>query len=310
VSLTLETQVGAGGRNLTRSQRQLVCLARAIVKKPKVFCVDEFCKEVDLSVEAITQEVIETRFESDTVLLLADGYRRFPTGSQAEAMARLRLRAIVRSDHVLFVQDGQVLEYDTPARLALDRTGKFSNLVKDMAEEEFKRELNQTFDGAPATVQVMALNGQQECAGTYVLVRDELPNGRPVWKQQDGERWLYYSNFGTWTIGGVRAKEKNFDCSTGWLYNKAEGVRMPYEAPGQWLRWYKNRYVEDRSLTVVVALLPDDLSWACSDASSDASGDYAIDEEVTPTRPVGEDFCGIFPLGCTPQIDQLLHTFI
>merc|ERR1740123_470849 len=84
VSLTLETQVGAGGRNLTHTQRQLICLARAIVKNPKVFCVNEFCKEADSSVEAITQEVIETKFESDTVLLVAAPYRGFPSGSQAE----------------------------------------------------------------------------------------------------------------------------------------------------------------------------------------------------------------------------------
>jgi len=265
VSLTLETQVGAGGRNLTHTQRQLVCLARAIVKNPKVFCVDQFCKEADSSVEAIMQEVIETKFESDTVLLVAAPYRGFPPGSQAEVAERRRLRAIARSDRVLFMQDGRAVEYDTPARLlALDKTGKFSNLVKDMedpvAEEQLKREaLNQIFDVAPATMEVRALHGQQDCSGIYKILMDEFPSGRPVWKQDDGERWLYYSNFGTWTVGGILAEEKKFDCSTGWLYNKAQGISHPHEAPGQWLRWSNGRFVEDRSINVV-AVQDDGLS--------------------------------------------------
>lgn len=246
----------AGGRNLTQTQRQLICLARAIVKNPKVFCVDELSQEVDASVEAVVQEVIATKFERDTVFMVAG--RRSPPGSPAEPAEQRRMRTIARCDRILHVHDGRAAEYDTPARLlALDKSGQFCKLVKEltdpMAEEQFKREaLNQTFDLAPDIMEVNVLKGQEDCSGIYTILTDELPNGHPVWKQDNGERWLYYSNFGTWTIGGTLAEEKKFDCSTGWLYNKAQGISQPNEAPGQWLRWSTDRFVPDSSVTVVV----------------------------------------------------------
>ncbi|PYI36243.1 ABC transporter [Aspergillus indologenus CBS 114.80] len=93
-------------------QRQLLCLARAMVRKSKVLILDEATSSVDHETEDIMQEVIETEFASHTVLAVMH-----------------RLRLIHRYDRVAVLNAGALVELDSPAAL-LGRDSLFRQLYQ------------------------------------------------------------------------------------------------------------------------------------------------------------------------------------
>ncbi|PYH40847.1 putative ABC multidrug transporter [Aspergillus saccharolyticus JOP 1030-1] len=93
-------------------QRQLLCLARAMVRKGRVLILDEATSSVDHETEDIMQEVIETEFASHTVLAVMH-----------------RLRLIHRYDRVAVLKAGALVELDTPAAL-LARASLFRQLYQ------------------------------------------------------------------------------------------------------------------------------------------------------------------------------------
>eukprot|EP00930_Biecheleria_cincta_P095288 TRINITY_DN8726_c0_g1_i1.p1 TRINITY_DN8726_c0_g1~~TRINITY_DN8726_c0_g1_i1.p1 ORF type:complete len:895 (+),score=231.02 TRINITY_DN8726_c0_g1_i1:33-2687(+) len=99
---------------------------------------------------------------------------------------------------------------------------------------------------------VSSPNGQAHCFGMYVLVRQEKPNGMPVWRQLGGERWLYADKNGRWSIGSNKVRERNFDCSAGFIFcpEPHRGI-MPHEMK-VWCRWdeVKNKWAKDDDITV------------------------------------------------------------
>eukprot|EP00662_Eupelagonemidae_sp_cell21_P057466 gene57466-biopygen66234 len=92
-----------------------------------------------------------------------------------------------------------------------------------------------------------------ECAGLYVVVRTEQPNGYPLWKHAALDSWLYSSPEGIWHIGGLQQKGQGFKCATGWMYcpTSHEG-RSPHEMTG-WKRLQPNGWVTDADIVVVTA---------------------------------------------------------
>jgi len=99
---------------------------------------------------------------------------------------------------------------------------------------------------------VSSPNGQAHCFGMYVLVREEKPNGMPVWRQLGGERWLYADKDGRWSIGSNKVREKNFNCSAGFIFcPEPHGGIMPHEMK-MWCRWDegKNKWAKDDEITV------------------------------------------------------------
>jgi len=85
---------------------------------------------------------------------------------------------------------------------------------------------------------VSSPNGQSHIFGMYVLVEGELANGMPMWRQLGGERWLYSDNHGRWTIGGAKARNVNFQNSSGFVYCSAKHQgSLPDEVSiGKWMR--------------------------------------------------------------------------
>jgi len=92
--------LGEAGSNLSSGQRQLLCMARALLRKAKVLVLDEATSNVDTASDALIQETVRAAFADCTVLTIAH-----------------RLHSILDSDRILVLEDGRVKEFDTPENL-------------------------------------------------------------------------------------------------------------------------------------------------------------------------------------------------
>lgn len=112
LSAGLDSKMAEGGSNFSVGQRQLVCLARAIVRNNKILVLDEATANVDPLTDAIIQNTIREKFENCTVLTIAH-----------------RLHTIMDSDKVLVMDAGQAVEFDHP-HVLLQKKGVFHSLVR------------------------------------------------------------------------------------------------------------------------------------------------------------------------------------
>ncbi|KAI1289545.1 putative multidrug resistance-associated protein [Halotydeus destructor] len=109
--------VTEGGLNLSVGQRQLVCLARALLRSNKILVLDEATANVDHETDQLIQRTIKTQFKLCTVLTVAH-----------------RLNTIIDMDKVLVVDAGQVREYSHAHALLQDK-GFFYNMVRETGPE-------------------------------------------------------------------------------------------------------------------------------------------------------------------------------
>ncbi|KAI2473981.1 ATP binding cassette (ABC) transporter subfamily C member [Diabrotica virgifera virgifera] len=108
----LANKMAEGGTNFSVGQRQLVCLARAIVGNNKILVLDEATANVDPYTDALIQKTIRKKFANCTVLTIAH-----------------RLNTIMDSDKVLVMDAGQAVEFDHPFTLLQNINGVFYSLV-------------------------------------------------------------------------------------------------------------------------------------------------------------------------------------
>ncbi|CAK6444659.1 unnamed protein product [Pipistrellus nathusii] len=102
-----------GGENLSVGQRQLVCLARALLRKTKILVLDEATAAVDLETDDLIQSTIRTQFEDCTVLTIAH-----------------RLNTIMDYTRVIVLDKGEIRECGAPSEL-LQQRGLFHSMAKD-----------------------------------------------------------------------------------------------------------------------------------------------------------------------------------
>ncbi|XP_037884223.1 multidrug resistance-associated protein 1 isoform X16 [Glossina fuscipes] len=110
----LNHEISEGGENLSVGQRQLVCLARALLRKTKVLILDEATAAVDLETDDLIQKTIRTEFKDCTVLTIAH-----------------RLNTIMDSDKVIVLDKGEVTEFDSPVNLLENPYSAFYGMAKD-----------------------------------------------------------------------------------------------------------------------------------------------------------------------------------
>ncbi|XP_035171283.1 multidrug resistance-associated protein 1-like isoform X2 [Oxyura jamaicensis] len=106
-------EISEGGENLSVGQRQLVCLARVLLRKTKILVLDEATASVDVETDNLVQSTIKREFCNCTILTIAH-----------------RLHTVMDSERVLVLDAGRILEYDTPDNL-LQQNGAFSEMVAE-----------------------------------------------------------------------------------------------------------------------------------------------------------------------------------
>ncbi|WMV40250.1 hypothetical protein MTR67_033635 [Solanum verrucosum] len=125
-SLGLDAEVSEAGENFSVGQRQLLSLARALLRRSKILVLDEATAAVDVRTDALIQKTIREEFKSCTMLIIAH-----------------RLNTIIDCDRILLLDSGQVLEYDTPEVLLEKEGSAFSRMVQSTgaANAEYLRSL-------------------------------------------------------------------------------------------------------------------------------------------------------------------------
>ncbi|KFV85701.1 Multidrug resistance-associated protein 6, partial [Struthio camelus australis] len=109
----LEYKCADQGENLSTGQKQLVCLARALLQKAKILVLDEATSAVDLETDLQIQSTLRTQFKESTVLTIAH-----------------RINTIMDCDRILVLENGQIAEFDTPEKLIAQK-GAFYRLVEE-----------------------------------------------------------------------------------------------------------------------------------------------------------------------------------
>jgi len=116
----LESPVSEGGDNFSTGEKQLLCMARAILKRSRVLVMDEATASVDFATDELISKTIRQEFASSTILTIAH-----------------RLRTVIDYDRVMLLDEGRIVECDRPARLLADSSSRFYALCKATGRTEF-----------------------------------------------------------------------------------------------------------------------------------------------------------------------------
>lgn len=115
----LETVLTESGSNFSVGQRQLVCLARAILRENRILIIDEATANVDPRTDSLIQQTIRNKFQDCTVLTIAH-----------------RLNTIIDCDRILVLDAGRIQEYDEPYILLQNQDGLFYQMVQQTGKAE------------------------------------------------------------------------------------------------------------------------------------------------------------------------------
>ncbi|KAI9987553.1 hypothetical protein PInf_023594 [Phytophthora infestans] len=110
----LEFELGENAGTFSVGERQLLCLARAVLKCSRIVVMDEATSSIDHDTEQNLQKMLRQNFQDTTVITIAH-----------------RLTTVLELDRVMVLSQGTVVEFDTPQNLLNNRGGFFSDLVKE-----------------------------------------------------------------------------------------------------------------------------------------------------------------------------------
>ncbi|KAL7394690.1 hypothetical protein ABVT39_002169 [Epinephelus coioides] len=110
---SLHSEVTENGENFSVGERQLLCVARALLRNSKILILDEATAAIDTETDRLIQETIRCAFGSCTTLIIAH-----------------RLNTVMSCSRVMVLDNGQILEFDSPAALLADENSRFRAMVE------------------------------------------------------------------------------------------------------------------------------------------------------------------------------------
>ncbi|KAH9939278.1 uncharacterized protein BXZ73DRAFT_99482 [Epithele typhae] len=118
--ITLDSAVSSGGSNLSVGQRQILALARAIIRQSKLLILDEATSAIDYETDEVIQKSLREELGADVTLL---------------TIAH-RLQTIMDADKILVLDAGHIVEFGAPAELLKNEQGKLRALVDESGDKE------------------------------------------------------------------------------------------------------------------------------------------------------------------------------
>ncbi|KAI0332194.1 multidrug resistance-associated ABC transporter [Cubamyces sp. BRFM 1775] len=109
--ITLDTQVSPGGTNFSQGQRQLIAMARALLRRSAIIILDEATSSIDFATDAKIQATIREEFGDSLLLTVAH-----------------RLRTVIDYDRLIVLDKGELAEFDTPLNLIQKEGSIFRNM--------------------------------------------------------------------------------------------------------------------------------------------------------------------------------------
>ncbi|KAJ7069893.1 hypothetical protein C8F01DRAFT_1114453 [Mycena amicta] len=109
--ISLNTQVSVGGSNFSQGQRQLIAMARALLRRSSVVVMDEATSSVDFDTDAIVQKTIRKEFTGSLIITVAH-----------------RLKTIIDYDRLVVLDRGRIIEFDTPFHLIQKEDSVFRSM--------------------------------------------------------------------------------------------------------------------------------------------------------------------------------------
>ncbi|XP_025202348.1 probable multidrug resistance-associated protein lethal(2)03659 isoform X2 [Melanaphis sacchari] len=113
----LNLKISEGGSNFSIGQRQLICLARAIIRNNKIIIIDEVTANIDPQTDSLIQNTIRNKFHKCTVLTIAH-----------------RLNTVIDSDKMLVMNAGTIVEFDDPYILLKNKDGYLHKMVEQTGQ--------------------------------------------------------------------------------------------------------------------------------------------------------------------------------
>ncbi|XP_022527761.2 ATP-binding cassette sub-family C member 5 [Astyanax mexicanus] len=110
---SLDSEVTENGENFSVGERQLLCVARALLRHSKILLLDEATAAIDTETDRLLQETIRSSFKGCTTLVIAH-----------------RLNTVLSCDRVLVLDQGQLLEFDSPSNLLANENSRFFAMME------------------------------------------------------------------------------------------------------------------------------------------------------------------------------------
>ena len=114
----INTVIKEYGNNMSFGCRQLICFARAILRKSKIIILDEATSSVDQKTEEVITNAVDNIFKDSTVITIAH-----------------RINTVKKCDKIIVMENGKICEFDTPDNLIKNENSKFYSLYYKNIEE-------------------------------------------------------------------------------------------------------------------------------------------------------------------------------